>query len=161
MWMKRSSQVVVNPGWAERAWSSRGNHISSEHLGFAKYSQALHTSGVLTCDLPSQEPSQSYCEFCPTLFCKEKGYVNRRTGMHAGIKWIWSWVLSRVYTQFRFSAFWSQPKSRAEITTPWILVLLVHDTLRWSQACTKDCFIHGMLLQQKGLVRIQDWMRHY
>lgn len=47
MWMKRSSQAVVNLVCAGRVQSHRGNHISSEHLLSAKYSQSLHTSGIL------------------------------------------------------------------------------------------------------------------
>lgn len=58
MWMKRFSETVVKPSWTERTWSNRGDCISWQHLGSAMYIQALHTSGVLTSHLASQEPCQ-------------------------------------------------------------------------------------------------------
>lgn len=60
----------MNSGCAGRDLSHRQNHISSEHLVSAKYSQSLHNSGILI--FQDRELLASYCDFNPALFCREK-----------------------------------------------------------------------------------------
>lgn len=70
----------------------------------------------------------------PVLTLSSQQWVSRRPGKHAAVKQICISVLSRVYTQIMFSASWRLTKPSNEILGPWIPVLPVHDTLRWSQA---------------------------
>lgn len=80
-------------------------------------------------------PVQGHLEWnYSSLFAKSSGFdpflstvMSRRPGKHAAIKQKWIWILSWVHTQILFSASERSTKHSEEITSPWILVLHVHD----------------------------------